>query len=59
MKIGNTFVRDLKFVEEKTRITVLTKDGTIMANGILTTTICSDYIDVYGNGLDVLERWKK
>ncbi len=48
---------ELKRKEKK--IIILTASGTIQANGIVTTTICGDYIDVHGNDLQVLEKWKK
>ncbi len=41
--MGNEEILDLLFFKQFQRITVITGAGTILANGILTTTICSEY----------------
>lgn len=40
------------------RVTIITEAGTVLANNVLTTTICGDYIDVHGTELGVMEKWK-
>jgi hypothetical protein len=59
MKLHGEEIISVHFYEADKKITVITTSGTILANGILTTTICGDYVDVHGNELGVLEKWKK
>jgi len=59
MFVENQEIQDLKSVQHQKKITVSTTEGTIIANGILTTTICGDYIDLYGDSLEVLEKWRE
>jgi hypothetical protein len=48
-KLGKETILQIQFFKDKKRITVITESGTILANQILTTTICGEYLDVEGN----------
>lgn len=52
-------ILNLEKLKQFKKISVITEEGTILANGLLTTTICGDYLDGRGNTLSVLEEWKK
>jgi hypothetical protein len=42
--LGKEIITNLTMLELPNKITLLTQDGTIIANGIWTTTICHEYL---------------
>lgn len=58
-KLGQETIQQLQFYRKKNRITVLTESGTILANNVLTTTICGDYLDATDSAPEAIEKWKK
>jgi hypothetical protein len=44
MTLGKEIITNLTMLELPNKITLLTQDGTIIANGIWTTTICHEYL---------------
>jgi hypothetical protein len=55
----NEEIENIGFQRQNTKINVITGSGTILANGIMTTTICGDYVEEHGNTLNVMDRWKR
>jgi hypothetical protein len=47
--LGIETIKKIGFSKQPKHITVVTEEGTILANGILTTTICGEYLDMKGN----------
>ena len=59
MRLGTETITKIENMRRKNKITVITETGTIIANHILTTTICGDYLKTKGSELSVLGDWKK
>ena len=59
MKFKEETILSIEKITKTTRITVITQEGTILANGILTSTVCANHTDVHGDDIASLEKWKR
>lgn len=57
MELGKEKIEKLELVQKKDKYTIVTAEGTVLANGILTTTMCGEY-----EGMELeegLRKWKQ
>ena len=46
-------------VVKPNKVTIITESGTILANGVLATTICGEYAVGDKSAFDILAQWKR
>ncbi len=59
MFIREAAIKNLSVIERHKKVTIATKEGTVLANGLLTTTMCGDYANMDLDAQTALSIWQK